>query len=148
MHDLPWEICQYFFTEECPYQFEISQAILIPQLLGPAEIERIRDLCENCEKCGDEQRTSLRIKKPLRVAVLHPQMQESVQGTLVDISSTGALIELDNWIDVKIGEPLELKIYSSARDRQAQVSIEDRRCEVKRLAKENRHLAVMFTPTH
>jgi hypothetical protein len=144
MHDLPWEICQYFFTEECPYQLEISQAILIPQLVEPAEIERIKELCENCDKCGDEQRTSLRIKKPLRVAVVHPQLQQSVQGTLVDISSTGALIELDYWLDVKIGESLEVKIYSSAQEREAQVSIEDRRCEVKRLVKENRRLAVMF----
>jgi hypothetical protein len=144
MQDLPWKICQYFFTQECPYQSEISKAILIPQMLGPTDIEHIRNLCENCEKCGDEKRTSLRIKKPLRVAVVDPAMKKSVRGTLVDISSTGALVKLDAWLDVKIGETLELKIYSYTQDKQAQVSLGDRDCVVKRLAKEDRHLAVMF----
>lgn len=144
MQDLPWKICQYFFTEECPYQFEISKAILIPQMLGPTEIERIRNLCENCEKCRDEKRTSLRIKQPLRVAAVSPAMKKSVQGTVLDISSTGALIKLDIWLDVKIGEILELKIYSYAQEGQFQVRVRNWRCVVKRLAEENRHLAVMF----
>jgi hypothetical protein len=144
MQDLPWKICQYFFTEECPYQFEISKAILIPQMLGPSEIEHIKNLCENCEKCRDEKRTNLRIKKPLRVALVNPAVKKSVQGTVLDISSTGALIKLDIWLDVKIGETLELKIYSYSQDKQAEVSVGDRRCIVKRLAKNPRHLALMF----
>ena len=144
MQDLPWKICQYFFTQECPYQSEISKAILIPQMLGTPEIEYIKNLCENCEKCGDEKRTNLRIKKPLRVAVVDPAVRKSVQGTVLDISSTGALIKLDIWLDVKIGETLELKIYSYAQDKQAEVSLRDRRCVVKRLVEKDPHLAVMF----
>jgi hypothetical protein len=147
MRDLPWKICQYFFIEDCPYQFDISKAILIPQMLGPSELERIRNLCENCEKCKDEKRTSLRIKKPIRVALGNLDMKKSVQGTIVDISSNGALIKLDGWFDVKIGEILQLKIYSYTQDKQAQVSAGDRPCVVRRLAKEKRHLAVMFTST-
>lgn len=145
MQDLTWKICQYFFSEECPYQSEISKAILIPQMLGPAEMEQIKKLCENCEKCRNEKRTSLRIKKPLRVAVAKHDMTESTQGTIVDISSTGALIKLDEWLELTMGEMLEVKIYFDAEDFQTQVSVENQRCVIKRLAKESNQLAIMFT---
>jgi hypothetical protein len=66
---------------------------------------------------------------------------------LVAISSTGALIELDGWLEVEIGDTLELQIYSHGQDKQVQVSPADQRCVVKKLAREDRHVAVMFTST-
>ena len=145
MANQPWKICQYFFTEECPNLSFISKAILIPQLLDPYETEILESTCANCETCQDEKRGSLRIRRPLKVFIESKDLKRTAQGSVVNVSSTGALVELDNWLDFRVREKIMMRIYADdhAADHM-QARVDKRQSIVKRIIEDKRQIGVMF----
>ena len=143
MENWPEKICHYFYREECPHQFVIARTILIPQLLDRAELERVRKVCRTCEKCSGERRTSRRIKRPLR-ATVDNGMIKNIEGTIGDISSTGAFINLNDCPDFKVGEFLDVKIYYDVLPGQTKEVLRNQSCIIMRIAEQGHQLAVMF----
>ena len=143
MDDWPEKICQYFHSEECPHQFIIARSILIPQLLGRAELERTRKVCQGCEKCRGERRTSRRIMRPLRATVDNGTIK-NVKGTISDISSNGALIRLNDRLNFRVGEFIDLRIYGDVQFGTTKQVLSNQRCVIKRIAEQGHQLAVMF----
>ena len=143
MADSPHRICHYFFTEECPYQLAITKAILIPQLLDQRELERTAKLCETCEKCRGERRTSLRTKRALKVTLNNGDIG-GIEGTIVDISSTGALIGLEDPFDLRVGEKVKVNIYSESSGKKTKQALINQRCVIRRIQEQDQQVAVMF----
>ena len=143
MDGWPEKICHYFYIEECPHQFVVARSILIPQLLGRAELERTRKVCQACEKCVDEKRTSRRIKRPLRVTVDNDTIK-NIDGTIRNISSTGALIDLHDCPDFKVGELVDVEIYYDVLPGQTKKVLRNQGCVIIRIAEQGDQLAVMF----
>jgi len=145
MADQPWKICQYLSTNECPHLSLISKAVLIPQFLDPSETKKLERLCAECETCRDEKRSSLRIRRPLRVLLASLESKKNTQGAVLNVSSTGALVELDNWLDFSVCERISTQIYST--DQVAgygQDHLDERQCIVKRIIKDKRQIGLMF----
>ena len=145
MADQPWKTCQYFFTEKCPNLSFISKAILIPQFLDPYETEILESTCVNCETCQDEKRGSLRIGRPLKVFIESQDLKRTAQGSVLNVSSTGALVELDNWLDFRVCEKIMMQIYTG--DHVAdhmQADVDKRQSIVKRIIEDKRQIGVMF----
>ena len=141
----PWQNCQYFYTDDCPNLAAVSKVMLIPQLLDLSEIKKIKELCENCERCRSEKRSSRRINRPLRVSVVSRESRKNAQGSIVNLSSTGALVELDTWIDFKTCERVKIQSYSDdSVSSYNQKDPDDGEGTVKRLSKDKRQIAVMF----
>jgi len=141
----PWEICHYVCDEECPNLDLISKAILFPQLLEPSEIKIVEKLCNNCERCQEEKRSSPRIRRPLRVSIASQESFRNARGSLLNVSSTGALVELDNWVDFNIFEKITLQFRKSDQISAGKKDTFDNRlCICKRLIKEKRQIGVMF----
>ena len=143
MADSSHRTCHYFFTEECPYQFAVSKAILIPQLLDQRELEKTAKLCETCEKCRDERRTSLRTKRALKVALNNRDIGR-IEGTIVDVSSTGALIALEDPFDLRVGETVKVSIYSESSGKKTKQALLNQRCVIRRIQEQDQQVAVMF----
>ena len=143
MDDSPQTICHYFYSEECPHQFTIARSILIPQLLGRAELERTRKVCQTCEKCVNEKRTSRRIKRPFRVTVDNDRIK-NIEGTIEDISSTGALIKLNACPGFKVEGLVDVKIYYDVLPGQTEQVLRNQGCVITRIAEPGHQLAVMF----
>ena len=145
MADQPWNTCQYFFAEECPNLSFISKAILIPQFLNPSETEILESICANCETCQDEKRGSLRMRRPLMVFIESQDSKRSAQGSILNVSSTGALVELDNWLDFRVCEKIMLQIYTGDRvSDHMQAHVDKRQSIVKRIREDKRQIGVMF----
>ena len=145
MADQPWNTCQYFFAEECPNLSFISKAILIPQFLDPSEIEILESICANCETCRDEKRGSLRIRRPLKVFIESQDSKRTAQGSVLNVSSTGALVELDNWLDFRVCEKIMLQIYTGDRvSNHMHAHVDKRQSIVKRITEDKRQIGVMF----
>ena len=143
MGDSPQTICHYFYGQECPHQLIIARSILIPQILGRAELERTRKVCQTCEKCVDEKRTSRRIKKPLRVTVDNDTIK-NIEATIRDISSTGALINMRDCLEFEVGELVDVKIYYDVLPGQTKQVLRNQNCVIVRIAEQGHQLAVMF----
>jgi len=118
---------------------------LIPQFLDPYETELLESTCANCEICQDEKRGSLRITRPLKVFIESQDLKRTAQGSVVNVSSTGALVELDSWLDFRVGEKIMMQIYTGdhvADHMQAHVG--KRQSIVKRIREDKRQIGVMF----
>jgi len=145
MDELLLEKCQYFLDEGCPYQSEISKAVLIPQLLDPREIRDLLELCQGCEKFQNERRTSLRIKRPFRVAVTNQKPTEKTRGTIINISNAGALIQLEGWPEFRDHEILKLETYSDDETCDpAETKSIKKICIIERTVKEKNQVALSF----
>lgn len=145
MKELPWEVCQYFFSDNCPNHLAVSRVLLIPQFLDQSEIRAIRQQCESCEKCSNQRRTNLRINRPFKVAITIPESNKSIRGTMVNVSATGALIELEDWSEFGMEEIVELQIESYVEvSGQLEESMFNQCCIVKRIENEKHRIAVMF----
>ena len=141
----PWQNCQYFYADDCPNLAAISKVMLIPQLLDLSEIKAIKELCENCERCRSEKRSSRRINRPLKVSVVSQESTKNAQGFMVNLSSTGALVELDTWIDFKTCERVKIQSYpDDSVSSYNQEDSNDGESTVKRVSKDKRQIAVMF----
>ena len=145
MANKPWKNCQYFFTEECPNLSFISKAILIPQFLDPSEIEILESICANCETCRDEKRGSLRMRRPLKVSIACRDSKRTTAGSLLNVSSTGALVEIDNWLDFRVCGRITMQIYTSDQaSNHIQTHLDKKQSIVKRIIEDKRQIGVMF----
>ncbi len=141
----PWKTCQYFFTEECPNLSFISKAILIPQFLDPSETKMLERICANCETCRDEKRGSLRIRRPLKAFIESQESKRTSHGSILNVSSTGALVELDNWLNFRVCEIIMMQIYSADQvSDHVQAHVDKRQSMVKRIIEDKRQVGVMF----
>lgn len=145
MKELPWEVCQYFFSDSCPHNLAVSRVLLIPQFLDQSEIGAIRQECESCEKRSNQRRTNLRIKRPFKVAITIPESNKSIRGTMVNVSATGALIELEDRSEIGVEEIVELHIESYVEvSGQLEETTFNQCCIVKRIENEKHRIAVIF----
>jgi hypothetical protein len=145
MADQPWKNCQYFFTGECPNLSFISKAILIPQFLDSSETKILERICANCETCREEKRRSLRIRRPLKVSIACQESKRTTAGSLLNVSSTGALVEIDNWLDFTVCERITMQIYTSDQaSNHIQTHLDKKQSIVKRIIEDKRQIGVMF----
>jgi len=79
------------------------------------------------------------------VAIIASKPTKGIQGAVVDISSTGALIDLEDWADFRVGQTLEIKIFSDEQDNREDITVDNQSCVIRRLEKKSHRLAVMFT---
>lgn len=144
MKDEYWEDCPYFESNLCPQSDAVARAYLIPQLLGPSEIESIKKLCRTCGKYLDEKRKHPRVQGPFRIT-LQRSTGKTIKGDVVDISEGGALIKLHNGADFNKNEEVVLEIYPS-RGTSETVSISRIKVVgmIRRIEDEKNQLAVIF----
>jgi len=145
MEQPTYEKCQYLSIGQCPYRSTIERTLLIPQLLDPAQIIDAKRLCEKCGQIIVEKRKHVRVQRPLRVVITGRDQEESFHGTILDVSSGGALVKLENLPNFHIEEIFRLKIYSysdvSVKSDNDAISVDG---AVKRLAENKNEIAVVF----
>ena len=145
MEQPAYETCEYLGNGQCPYRSTIERALLIPQLLDPTQIIDAKRLCEKCVQIFVEKRKDVRIKRPLRVVITKRDQEESFHGTILDVSSGGALVKLENLPNFHMDEIFRLKIYSyngvSDKSDTDAISVEG---AVKRLAENKNEIAIVF----
>jgi len=140
-----YEKCHYLSIGECPYKTTIERALLVPQLFDPTQITDAKRLCEKCGQILVETRKAVRVQRPLRVVITRRDQEESFHGTILDVSSGGALVKLENSSNFHMDEILRLKIYSydgvsDKLDTDA-TSVDG---TVKRLAENKNEIAIAF----
>jgi hypothetical protein len=145
MEQPTYEKCQYFRIGQCPYGSSIERTLLIPQLLDPTEITDAKRLCEKCRQILVEKRKDARVKRPLRVIITRRDQEESLHGTILDVSSGGALVTLEDLPNFHVDEICLLKIYSydsisGISDTDA-ISVDG---IVKRLSENKNEIAIVF----
>ena len=145
MEQPTYEKCQYLSIEQCPHRSSIERAILIPQLLDPTEITDAKRLCEKCRQVLVEKRNDIRVKRPLRAIITRRDQEETLHGTILNVSSGGALVKLEDLPNFHVDEICLLKIYSydsfsgkSDTDAMSVAGI------VKRLAENKNEIAIVF----
>ena len=140
-----FENCHYLSVGECPFKSTIERVLLVPQLFDPSRIADAKRLCEKCWQILVETRKAARVQRPLRVIITRRDQGESFHGTILDVSSGGALVKLENSPNFHIDEILCLKIYSY--DSVSYKSDDDATSfdgTVKRLAENKDEIAVAF----
>jgi len=145
MEQPTYEKCQYLSKGQCPYKSTIERALLIPQLLDPTEIIDAKRLCEKCGQIFVEKRKHARVQRPMRVIITRQDQEESFHGTILNVSSGGALVKLENLPNFHMEEILLLKIYSytgvSDKSDNDAISVDG---AVERLAENNNEVAIVF----
>ena len=145
MEQPTYEKCQYLSSGQCPYRSTIERALLIPQLLDPAQIIDAKRLCEKCGQIIVEKRKHVRVQRPLRVVITRRDQEESFHGTILDVSSGGALVKLENLPNFHMDEIFRLKIYPyggvSDKSDTDEISVDG---AVKRLAENKNEIAIVF----
>ena len=140
-----YEKCQYLSIGQCPYKSTIERALLIPQLLDPTQIIDAKRLCEKCRQIFVERRQAIRVQRPLRVIITRRDQEESFHGTILDVSSGGALVKLEDLPNLHTDEILLLKIYFysgvSVKSDNDAISVDG---AVKRLVDNKNEIAVVF----
>jgi hypothetical protein len=145
MKEPVWERCHYYCSGQCPEQSTIDKAYLIPQVLKPSQIIAATDTCDQCEYYHEEKRKYRRVTRCFKVVVSNKEPKKNTQGTVVDVSTNGALIKLDNWINFNKDETVNVQLYAN------DIVVDEKRTNVinlcgriKRVTKEKHELAIMF----
>jgi hypothetical protein len=145
MEQPTYEKCQYLSSGQCPYKLTIERTLLIPQLLDRTQIIDAKRLCEKCGQILVEKRKHVRVQRPLRVVITRWDQEESFHGTILDVSSGGALVKLENLPNFHMDEIFRLKIYSysgvSHKSDNDAISVDG---TVKRSAENENVIAVVF----
>jgi len=145
MEQPTYEKCQYLSIGQCPHRPSIERALLIPQLLDPSEITDAKRLCEKCRQILVEKRKNERVKRPLRAIITRRDQEETLHGTILDVSSGGALVKLEDLPNFHVDEICLLKIYSydsfSGKLDTDAISVDG---IVKRLAENKNKIAFVF----
>jgi hypothetical protein len=140
-----FENCHYLSVGECPYKATIERVFLVPQLFDPSRIADAKRLCEKCGQILVETRKAARVQRPLRVDITRRDQGEIFHGTILDVSSGGALVKLENSPNFHMDEILRLKIYSyegvSDKSDTDATSVNG---TVKRLAEDKNEIAIAF----
>lgn len=145
MKEPTWERCHYYNSGCCPEHSTIDKAYLIPQLLKPAEIEAANEKCVRCENYLEEKRKYRRIARPFKVVFSNKEPKKSIEGTIVDVTTKGALVKLDNWTNFNKDEVVNLKLYcnESVQDKE-EANVVNVSGQIKRIAREKQELAIVF----
>jgi|GEM_PF-451320 len=106
-----WDRCPFHANGQCPQQLAIDRMSLIPQLVAPSEIEAARTVCEKCGQRLGDKRKHVRTKRPLEVTLSKGDLPP-IQGDIINISQSGALLKLRDWVRFTAGEKVCLEIYS------------------------------------
>lgn len=145
MEQPTYEKCQYLSIGQCPSRSSIERVILIPQLLDPTEIADAKRLCEKCRQVLVEKRNDIRVKRPLRAIITRRDQEETLHGTILDVSSGGALVTLEDLPNFHVDEICLLKIYSydsfSGKSDTDAIRVDG---IVKRLAENKNEIAIVF----
>jgi len=145
MEQPTYEKCQYLSSEQCPYKSTIERVLLIPQLLDPTQIIDAKRLCKKCGQILVKRRKTTRVQRPLRVVITRQDQEESFHGTILNISSGGALVKLDNLPNFHMDEIFRLKIHSfggvSDKSNNYAISVDG---AVKRLDENKNEIAIVF----
>ena len=145
MVQLTYEKCQYLSIGQCPYRSSIERALLIPQLLDPTEITDAKRLCEKCRQILIEKRKDVRVNRPLRAIITRRDQEESLHGTILDVSSGGALVELEDLPNFHVNEICRVEIYSydsfSDKSDTDAISVDG---IIKRLTANKNEIAIVF----
>jgi len=140
-----WDRCPYFRDGHCPYSEVIDRAYLIPDFIGPSEREKARQTCLKCGKYRNEKRKYVRLRKPFRAIVRRETEGAPAEGQIVNVSGVGALVVLNEWVELPVGEVIRLEIFprleSTERSSRGILKAAGR---VNRTAKEKREVAVTF----
>lgn len=143
-----WGKCQYLAAGNCPESLRIliDRAYLLPQLLDSSQIEAAKEACQHCEKL--ERRESPRIERSLSVAVSNNKVNTNAEGTIANVSESGALIKLEGWGNFRKGQTIEFKIrYNDKSSDQANSIVLSGSAVVKRLSRKKQDLAIIFMDT-
>ncbi|NIQ91142.1 MAG: PilZ domain-containing protein [Deltaproteobacteria bacterium] len=145
MKEPVWERCHYYCSGQCPEQSTMDKAYLIPQLLKPSQLKAAADTCDKCGYYHEEKRKYRRVTRSFKVLVSNKEPRKNTQGTIVDVSINGALIKLDNWINVNKNETVNLQLYADDIVKNEEKTNVINVCgRIKRATKEKRELAIMF----
>jgi len=146
MKESTWEKCHHYSSGRCPESSRIDKVYLIPQLLNISDIEAATKTCEQCGHYQHEKRKYRRVARPFRVVVSNKEPKESITGTVVDVSAKGALVKLDNWVNFDKNEKVNLKLcHNDIIINEERPSFINLSGQVKRVAKEKRELAIVFS---
>ena len=140
-----YEECHYLNIGQCPNQFLLQKVHLIPQLLDPTEITDAKRLCEKCRQSLVEKRQDVRVNRPLRAIITRRDQEDSLHGTILDVSSGGVFVELEDLPNFCVDEICHLEIYSY--DSFSDKSDTDAKSVdgiVKRLAENKNKIAIVF----
>ena len=145
MKEPVWERCHYYCSRQCPEQSTMDKAYLIPQLLKPSQLKAATDTCNQCEYYHEEKRKYRRVTRSFKVVVSNREPRKNTKGTIVDVSTNGALIKLDNWANFNKNETVNLQLYADDmvvdKERTNVINVCGR---IKRVTKEKHELAIMF----
>jgi stress response protein YsnF len=123
----------------------MDKAYLIPQLLKPSQLKAATDTCNQCEYYHEEKRKYRRVTRSFKVVVSNREPRKNTKGTIVDVSTNGALIKLDNWANFNKNETVNLQLYADDmvvdKERTNVINVCGR---IKRVTKEKHELAIMF----
>ena len=140
-----WVKCNYYSDGLCPQHQDIDRAYLIPQLLDGRQMQAAKKLCEECEKHHSEKRKSPRIKRALKVAITNQEQKRRSEGTLVDVSTDGALVKLDHWVDFNKNETVKLQLFTeNIFSNQIKADSMTFSGRIRRLARKKQELAIIF----
>jgi hypothetical protein len=113
-------------------------------LLNYSEIEAAKKICKDCKK--QERRNSYRINRPLAVVLDNKQPNTRVEGTVINSSASGALLQLKEWINFANVEVVEVVFTSTDNNNPNQSSSIVMRGSgvIKRKSKKRRQVAIIF----
>ncbi len=142
-----WDTCHYYSKGRCPQHSTIDKAYLIPQLLDPSELKAANEICEHCESYHEEKRKHRRVRRPFRVLLSKKEPKKRIEGSVVDVSSNGVLVKLDNWITFRKDEVVNLQLYSRGEfPDQVKSNVVDVNGRIKRMSVDKQELAIAFEP--
>ena len=76
---------------------------LISDFIAPSEVAKARQTCLKCGKYLDEKRKYGRLKKPCNAIIHRKTGGAPAEGRVVDVSGVGALMVLNEWVDLPVG---------------------------------------------
>jgi len=140
-----WDRCPYFRDGHCPYSEAIDRAYLIPDIIAPSELEKAGHTCLKCGNYLKERRKYLRLKKPFKAVMRRGAEGAPAEGQIVNVSGVGALVVLNEWVELHVGEVLQLEIFPRLEcTRQSSRGILKAAGRVNRVSRKNREVAVTF----
>jgi hypothetical protein len=104
----PWQTCHYYPGECCPNRTLIDRVYLIPHLLAPSELASIESKCAVCEVCRGNRRKERRVPRHLTVAILDERSGQKVQGSTLNVSDRGALIQVGDRTGFRVNQEVHL----------------------------------------
>ena len=138
-----YEECHHLNIGQCPNEFLLQKALLIPQLLAPSELAEAIEACKSCGSYLKERRKHSRIMRPLSCNVSRDN-GAAIQGQIINISGNGALIKVEHWSDFKRDEKVKLTINLAGESIIGESCTIEVPSQIKRLTIDKKKLGVFF----